>query len=166
MLCADDDSKWQADCQRESAGIDFQAMCPTPIQRIYNIAGRRSKWEKLKKDTSALSIFQDYNKNVSFAQQGRGNQNGFNMSLVQVALSRWDNLLSKELFRTVLLKHESMDTWVWDSIFKLEAIVRKVVRQRAEDTTLWLLHALPFKVQHCGKTIGELSGNELTGKKK
>ena len=66
----------------------------------------------------------------------------------------------------MLLKHESMDTWCWDSIFKLEAIVRKVGRQRSEDKTLWLLHALPFQVQHCGKTIGELSGNELTGKKK
>ena len=165
---SDDKIKWAADNLRESAGIDFEAMYPTPIQRIFSIAHHRV-WLEVQpggKDVpSAQDIYKDYATNVNFCKAGRGNSDTFSMNYVQVALTMWDNVLVKPHFRDTLLKAEEDDNHIWDSLYKLEQVVRKVGRSRDEAKTLWLLRAVEFQITYSGVSSADLSINSLSGKR-
>ena len=166
-MITDDKVKWRADNLRESVGVDFNAIFPTPIQRVFSLAHYRDelRLHSDSSDVTAVQVFGDYNKNVEFADVARGQRDSLSLTFVQTCLNLWDNVLSKPVLQQLLLAQEEACPDLWDSIYKLEAIVRKVGRSRDEGRTTWLFNAMQFSINYGGEASNELNTNVLPGKK-
>lgn len=163
--CRADDEKWMSDNIREKLGGDFEAYYPTPLQVIFKIANHRAQISTFGR-APAEHVFRDFEANVTFSAQGRATHDKFTLTLVQTALSIWDNLVSKPEFQTILLAQDNDPTvHVWDSVYKLEAVLRKVGRDRDERKLKWLLSYLVHEIKWNSLTPGELSVAALSGKR-
>ena len=106
LISKQSDFSWAAKNLREKMGIDYEAMYPSAVQRVFDIAAYRTEREKA--TGMALTrdqIYDEYKANVVFTSTMAGQ---WSAAFVDTALTVWDGVLSQPEVRSVILETEEM----------------------------------------------------------
>ncbi len=165
LLTEPADFRWRSIDLREKIVNDFETMSTTAIQKIFEIASYKVEFERVSGTTlSAEAMFKMYEMKVTHSKMG----DTFTKTLVDTALTCWNSVLSFPEIQQLLIKSDEDHGKrnVWDSVYKIEYLAKKAGKTNTVPKILWMIHAVEHLLTQHGKTSGEMSVANLSGKGK
>ena len=149
---------------RESVGNDFAALHRTPVQRIFELISWKTAQERANgKTMSVADVADTWQKHVQTSVMSEK----IPVSYIDTVLTVYERLLSIEEAREIVLDAE--ERWgvksPWDSVYKLETIVKKCGRPSPQTTkkVMWVLEFANDTMLDSGGPL-PLSVRALSGK--
>ncbi|CAK0886121.1 unnamed protein product, partial [Prorocentrum cordatum] len=165
VMCENvNDLYWKSINLRESIGTKYATMYRSPVQRIFELAIWKEKQEAetgTNMDPEAIS--KAWSEKVQLSPMAEAISPG----MVDASMTVWNRLLCDPECRSVVMEAESF--WgkhtPWDSVYKLEAVVKKVGRSDTSFTNArWILHAVSDEIKNGTHHQSYFSVRMLSGK--